>query len=537
MMVLGISPVFAANDLTMSASTQISVGGYILLIYGADRVIDSLTVSDGSFSVTLSPSASFSVSSSDRKNFSVGGANGIISDVQCTDSLSSVTVSALSTSVGSESITITPLSTTCVAYSGGGGGGGSVYVAPTTQSAVNLGLASNFVILSKSGISNTGTSAITGNIGVSPIAATAITGFGLTMDSTNTFSKSSLVSGNVYASTYTSPTPATMTTAVSNMETAYTDAAGRTNPTATELGAGNIGGMTLAPGLYKWGTNVTIPTDVTLSGGANDVWIFQIGGNLNISSGKKVILSGGAQASNIFWQVAGQTTLGTTSVFNGTILDQTAIVMNTGATLNGRALAQTAVTLDSNIVSSPVAVSAPTPVVVVTTPTSNNSNSSTSETTSPATIASTVTSTTSTSQTSAVPVTTITLTAPSYSFKAALTLGSKGTDVTELQKVLVAGGYLTMPSGVAYGTFGNLTLNAVKKYQEAKGIAIAGQLGYGNVGPATRAKLNATVVTSTTAPAQTSSASVEALQSQLRALQAQLLILLSQQLQLLKGGQ
>lgn len=134
----------------------------------------------------------------------------------------------------------------------------------------------------------------------------------------------------------------------------------------TELGAGNIGGLTLTPGVYKWSTGVTIPTDVTLSGSANDVWIFQVAQNLNVSSAAHIILSGGAQAGNIFWVVAGQTTIGTTAVFNGNILDQTAIVLNTGATLNGRALAQTAVTLDSNAVTMSTPV---TSVSVVTTPT------------------------------------------------------------------------------------------------------------------------------------------------------------------------
>jgi len=218
------------------------------------------------------------------------------------------------------------------------------------QSSVNLGTAGNFVVLTKSGISTTGTTSITGNIGVSPIDSTAITGFGPIMDSSNQWSTSSLVTGKIYAADYTVPTPAVMTTAISDMEIAYTDAAGRTNPTATELGAGNIGGMTLAPGLYKWGTGVIIPTDLTLSGNSNDVWIFQIGEDLTVSSGAKILLIGGAQAKNIFWQVAGQTTLETTSVFNGNILCYTAIVLNTGATLNGRALAQTAVTLDANTV-------------------------------------------------------------------------------------------------------------------------------------------------------------------------------------------
>ncbi|MDO8556421.1 MAG: ice-binding family protein [Nanoarchaeota archaeon] len=216
------------------------------------------------------------------------------------------------------------------------------------QSTVDLGTAGNFVILTKSGISTTGTTSIVGDIGVSPIGSTAITGFGLIIDSSNQFSTSSLVDGNVYAADYASPTPSYMTTAISNMETAYTDAAARTLPDYTELGSGDIGGLTLAPGLYKWGTGVTIPTDVTINGSSSDIWIFQIAGTLSISSGKKIILSGGAQAKNIFWQVADTTTLGTTSVFNGNILDRTAIVIETGATLNGRALAQTAVTLDAN---------------------------------------------------------------------------------------------------------------------------------------------------------------------------------------------
>src|SRR5450756_62855 len=220
--------------------------------------------------------------------------------------------------------------------------------------AVVLGTAGNFVVLAKSGISTTGTTHVTGDIGVSPIKATGMTGFGLTMDSSNTFARSSLVTGKAYAADYTPPTPANMSTAVSDMETAYTAAAGVIAPApVVELGAGNIGGMTLAPGVYKWSTGVTIPTDVTLSGGANGVWIFQIAGTLDIATGKNIILAGGAQASNIFWQVAGAVTLFPTSHFEGNILAQTNIVMQTGATLNGRLLAQTAVTLDANTVSAP----------------------------------------------------------------------------------------------------------------------------------------------------------------------------------------
>jgi hypothetical protein len=216
--------------------------------------------------------------------------------------------------------------------------------------SVDLQSAGNFVILAKAGISTTGTTLIVGNIGVSPVSATYITGFALSLPVASSFSTSPLVIGKVFAPDYANPTPVNMTTAIGDMENAYTNASGRTNPTATELGAGNIGGLTLAPGLYKWGTSVIIPSNVTLSGSANDVWIFQIAQNLNISSATKVILNGGAQAGNIFWVVAGQTTIGTGASFVGNILDKTAIVLNTGATLNGRALAQTAVTLDSNAV-------------------------------------------------------------------------------------------------------------------------------------------------------------------------------------------
>jgi hypothetical protein len=212
---------------------------------------------------------------------------------------------------------------------------------------VDLRSAGSFVILSKSGITNVPTSAITGDVGTSPITGAAITG----LDCAE-------VTGTIYTVNAAGPAcrvenPVLLTAAVSDMETAYTDAAGRTLPDFTELGAGNIDGMTLAPGLYKWGTVVTIPTGVTLSGGANDVWIFQIAGGLTVGNGAIVTLSGGAQAKNIFWQVAGQTTLGTTANFKGIILCKTAIVLNTGATLHGRALAQTAVTLQMNAVTKP----------------------------------------------------------------------------------------------------------------------------------------------------------------------------------------
>jgi hypothetical protein len=225
----------------------------------------------------------------------------------------------------------------------------------TVQAVVNLRSTANFAVLAKTGVSATGVTSITGNVGLSPAAATYITGFGLIMDASGTFSTSSLVVGNVYVADYTDPTPTMMTTAVSDMETAYTEAAGRTLPNYTELYAGDVTGKILTPGLYKWGTGVLVSAaGVTISGSATDVWMFQIAQNLTVANGAIVTLSGGAQASNIFWQVAGQTTLGTTAAMKGIILCQTAIVMSTGATLNGRALAQTAVTLAGNTVVNPV---------------------------------------------------------------------------------------------------------------------------------------------------------------------------------------
>jgi hypothetical protein len=225
---------------------------------------------------------------------------------------------------------------------------------------VDLGSAENFVILAKTGISKTGAAgtAVTGDIGISPAALTFITGFSQTMDASNVFATSIYVTGSIYAADMAVPTPANMTTAISNMETAYTDAAGRALPDFTELGAGNVSGMTLEPGLYKWGTNVLITNaGVTIAGNSDpaDVWIFQIAGDLIVDNAAIMTLTGGALPENIFWQVAGGAgvSLGTTSQFKGIALAQTAIIANSGATVDGRLLAQSAVTLDGNAVTQP----------------------------------------------------------------------------------------------------------------------------------------------------------------------------------------
>jgi len=217
---------------------------------------------------------------------------------------------------------------------------------------VLLGTAGNYVILAETGVSTVPASAITGDIGLSPAATSFLTGFSLTMVGT-TSAISTQVTGNLYGADMTAPTSTSLTTAISDMGTAYTDAAGRPTPDFLNLGVGEIGGQTLAPGLYKWTTGVTISSDVTVAGGPNDVWIFQIPGNLALSPAKKVLLSGGAKAGNIFWQVAGTVGIGPAAHFEGIILTQTSITLETGASMNGRALAQTAVILDASTVTKP----------------------------------------------------------------------------------------------------------------------------------------------------------------------------------------
>lgn len=213
---------------------------------------------------------------------------------------------------------------------------------------VNLGTSGTFAILTKTGITDSPASVITGNIGSSPITGAAI---GVTCPEVN---------GTIYQADAAGTgcfvtNPTLLTTAVLDMESAYTDAAGRTAGVGPflNLGAGTLTNLTLAPGIYTWGSNVTIPTDLTLNGGPNDVWIFQISGTLDIASAKQIILSGGAQAKNIFWQVADVVSLQTNSHFEGIIVAKTNIALFTGASINGRLLAQTATTLQSNTVTAP----------------------------------------------------------------------------------------------------------------------------------------------------------------------------------------
>jgi hypothetical protein len=210
-----------------------------------------------------------------------------------------------------------------------------------------------FVVLAKAAVTTTGTTHITGNVGLSPAAASYYTGFALVLPAGSSYATSALVTGQIFASDYHTPTPVDLGQAILDMGTAYVAAAGAINPDHTELFAGDISGSTLGAGLYKWSTGVVINKDVTLSGGANDVWIFQIAKGITQANGIKVILAGGAQAKNIFWQSFGVVSIGVRSHMEGVVLSQTAITANTGSSINGRLLAQTAVTLNSTTVAQP----------------------------------------------------------------------------------------------------------------------------------------------------------------------------------------
>jgi hypothetical protein len=203
--------------------------------------------------------------------------------------------------------------------------------ASSAQLAPALGSSSTFVVLAGSTITSTGATALIGDMGVSP--GTAVTGF-----------PPASLSGVTHAG------DASSAAAMADLTLAYNDAAGRTLAPVTV--AGNLGGLTLPPGLYKSTSSLAISSgDLTLDaqGDVNAVFIFQMASTLTTTSGRAVILAGGARASNVFWQVGSSATLGTTCVFKGTIMADQSITLDTGATLNGRALARVgAVTLAGN---------------------------------------------------------------------------------------------------------------------------------------------------------------------------------------------
>jgi hypothetical protein len=260
--------------------------------------------------------------------------------------------------------------TSAVAGCGGGSGGGSGDAALATTSGaasgpvgavcagascVSLGTAGNYAILAKTGISTVPGSMVTGNVGLSPNARVGLTGWSLIGEPTDTYFTSAQVAapGKLYAADNVGGTTSVdLTTAVGDMQTAYTDAAGRTATSAatTNVGAGTLTSLTLTPGVYEWGTSLNIPTDLTFNGSATDVWILKVAGTLTMAAAHNVILAGGAQAKNIFWQVSGAVTVGANSHFEGIILGQTGTTFGNLASINGRLLAQTAVVLDANTV-------------------------------------------------------------------------------------------------------------------------------------------------------------------------------------------
>ncbi|HAX03694.1 MAG: hypothetical protein A2Y45_08755 [Tenericutes bacterium GWC2_34_14] len=217
---------------------------------------------------------------------------------------------------------------------------------------INLGTAEAFAILSKTGISATGATSVIGDIGVSPVSASYITGFGLIMDSGNTFSTSSLVTGHIYASDYQVGTPALLTSAIADVLTAYQDGASRTAD-YTELYTGDLSGKTLTSGVYMWSNDVLINTDFTLNGSSTDVFIFQIAGTLTMAANTQITLTGGVLPEHIYWVVADTIAIGVGADFQGIILSMTNVSMNTGSSLTGMIYAQTSVSLDATVVTKP----------------------------------------------------------------------------------------------------------------------------------------------------------------------------------------
>lgn len=227
---------------------------------------------------------------------------------------------------------------------------GGVPLQTTTHESVNLRTTAGYVLLAGSLVSNVPASAVTGDIGLSPAAGSNVTGFG-----------AAEVTGIIYTADASGPAgsvPAAtaLTAAKGDLTTAYNDAAGRTATDIVSL-ADNIGGLTLTPGLYKSSGSLEISSgDVTFDarGDADAVFIIQIASFLTTTSGRKILLSGGARAANIFWQVGTSATLGTTSVFKGNILADQSISVNTGAAIEGRLLARIgAVTLAGNTLVTP----------------------------------------------------------------------------------------------------------------------------------------------------------------------------------------
>jgi len=211
------------------------------------------------------------------------------------------------------------------------GAGTGVAGAGRGPATVPLATAANFVILSVTALTNVMPSVVTGNVGMTKASGALI---GLTCAEVN---------GTIYSSDTSGPAckvtdAAGLTLAETDADIAYYDAVGRV-PDYVELGAGNIGGLNLGPATYRWSTGVQIPDSLKLTGGPNDVWIFQIAQGLSVGSGVQIILVGGALPENIYWATYAEVHLGTGSQFKGILLPAAPVFMGNGASINGRLLA------------------------------------------------------------------------------------------------------------------------------------------------------------------------------------------------------
>lgn len=227
-------------------------------------------------------------------------------------------------------------------------------VLTTGHAAVDLGAAGNFVIFSNTAVTSVFPSNVKGNVGTAgtgsntTIACPEITAGGTVWSVDATYADAACL-------TIDGPN---VGIAAGAMGAAITDAKGRTIPDFTNLGAGTIGGLVLVPGLYKWtgAGGVTIDnTGVTITGGADDVWIFQIDSNLVVQNNAIITLGGAAQAKNIFWQVGGVAgaAIGSAVDFKGVVLADSGITLDSGSTVLGRLYSNPAITLKTNIITPP----------------------------------------------------------------------------------------------------------------------------------------------------------------------------------------
>ncbi len=247
-----------------------------------------------------------------------------------------------------------------VAASGSSAASGPAGAVCSGAGCVNLGTAGNYAILAKTGVATAPISVVTGNVGVSPASRTFLTGWSQTADVTDTYATSAQVAapGKLYAADNVGGTTSVdLTTAIGDMQTAYTNANGLATsggglvPGPACPGVGALGGQTITPGVYTCGVALDITGTLTFNGAG--VYVIKTTGGFTTAVGANVVLAGGALAQNIFWVIAGATSTGATSHLEGIILDQTAITMGSGSSINGRLLAQTAVTLNATTVTKP----------------------------------------------------------------------------------------------------------------------------------------------------------------------------------------